>query len=253
MNPKQWNTAMFSTIVALLVIAVPFFSHASDFGLGDFDDFGDGDFDGFGDGDFDDFGSGDFDSFGSGDFDSFGQGDFSGPADTPFDGFGGWDPFDDDLGPFGDLPGNPPGDDIDQPPIIPPPIIPPPVIPPTDNNDDSSQPEAQKDYLKIFIHQIFMHDPFSEQAGNTVELRITFENTGTKKLENVKVIVGIPDLAVRTSFGPMDLGKGKKTTGIAFLELPEYTQPGVYPVRMQIYSEDAQRIVHREIEVVDYS
>ena len=115
------------------------------------------------------------------------------------------------------------------------------------------KPEEPKDYLRIFIHQIFLNNPFSEEAGNTVPLSITFENAGTKKLENIKVIVMIPDLAARATFGPLDLGRGERATGRVFLELPEYAEQGVYPVRLQIYSEDAQRTVHREIEVVDYS
>ncbi|MEM4247574.1 MAG: hypothetical protein QXF14_04640, partial [Candidatus Woesearchaeota archaeon] len=71
--------------------------------------------------------------------------------------------------------------------------------------------------------------------------------------ENTKIIVGIPDLSARASFGPLDLSAGEKVTSTVFLDLPEDTMPGVYPVRLQVYNEKAQRIVHREIEVVDYS
>lgn len=249
MNARQWNTAMFSALAALVIIAVPLFAIASDIDFGGFTDIDAG---GFSDVDF-----GGFTDIDTGGFSDI---DFGGHSDIDLGGAGietgipGFDPLDDDLGPFDNIPGNPSGDDIviPQPHPEEPPVIPPPVVPPVNPTPPSPSPES-KDYLRIFIHQIFLHDPFSEQPGNTVPLRVTFENTGTKKLENTKVIVGIPDLAIKASFGPLDLGKGERATATAYLELPEDTMPGVYPVRIQIYNENAQRIVHREIEVVDYS
>jgi hypothetical protein len=259
MKAKQWNATMFSAMIALAVIAVPFFAIAGDIDFGGFSDvdFGgvsDVDFGGFSDVDFGGVSDIDFGGFTDIGFGGASGTDATGDAGTGLGGTGstgGFDPFDDDLGPFDDIPGNPPGDDIEQPPVVTPVI--PPVIPVTPVTPSDSDKSTGDESLKIFIHNIFMNSPFDELPGNQVALRVTFENTGTKKLENVKVIVGIPDLAVRTSFGPMDLGSGHKTTGTVFLELPDYTEDGVYPVRLQVYSEDAQRIVHREIEVVDYS
>ncbi|MEM4246953.1 MAG: NEW3 domain-containing protein [Candidatus Woesearchaeota archaeon] len=254
MNAKQWNATMFSALAALVIIAVPFLAVASDIDFGGFLDIDAG---GFTDIDFGGFS--DIDAGGFTDIDFGGQSDidFGGAAvgagvETGIPGF---DPFDDDFGPFDNIPGNPSGDDIviPQPHPEEPPVIPPPVVPPVEPTPQPSPSPESKDYLRIFIHNIFMNNPFDEQPGDQVALRITFENTGTKKLENTKVIVGIPDLAVKASFGPLDLGKGEKATATAYLELPEDTMPGVYPVRIQIYNENSQRIVHREIEVVDYS
>ncbi|MEM2916078.1 MAG: NEW3 domain-containing protein [Candidatus Woesearchaeota archaeon] len=246
MKARTWNIGMLAAFVIIAAIS-GFFAVADDFSLGDFDDFSSGDFDDFSFGDFDDFSFGDIDDLHPGDFDDQqqeGATDQGAAEDT-----GGFDPFDDDFGPLDNIPGNPAGTDFppvpEEMPVIPP-VIPP--VTPT----PSPSPES-KDYLRIFIHNIFMNNPFDEQPGDQVALRITFENTGTKKLENTKVIVGIPDLAVKASFGPLDLGKGEKATATAYLELPEDTMPGVYPVRIQIYNENTQRIVHREIEVIDYS
>ncbi len=246
MKARTWNITMLAAFVLIAAIS-GFFAIAGDFDLGDFDDFSHGDFDDFSFGDFDDFSFGDIDDFRIGDFDDAKQQE--GATDQgEAEGTGGFDPFDDDLGPLDDIPGNPPGTDF---PPVPAeiPVIPP-VVPPVPTPEPAP---SREDYLRIFIHQIFLHDPFSEQAGNTVPLKVTFENTGTKSLSGTKVIVMIPDLAVRAAFGPLDLGKGDKATATVYLELPEDTQSGVYPVRLQIYSENAQRIVHREIEVIDYS
>jgi len=255
MNPQQWNTAMFSALVALVVIAVPFLATASDFGFSaDFNDFG-------GSVDFNDFGgSTDFNDFGSSvDFNDFGgSSDDSGvTSDTSVSGDGIWDPFDDDFGPIGgDIPGNPQGPD--EQPELPewPPVIPPvsceqtgtcPVPTPT----PSPSPKSD-DSLQIFIHNIFLHNPYEELPGDQVALRITFQNTGTHDLENTKVIIMIPDISVRATIGPMDVDAGEKVTSTVLLDLPEEIDEGTYSVRLQVYNEDAQRIVHREIEVIDY-
>ncbi len=245
MKARTWNITMLASFVLIALIS-GFFATAEDFDLGDFDDFSSGDFDDFGFGDFDD-------AAGFGDIDDFHPEDFTDPQQEGAtgqddEGTGGFDPFDDDFGPLDDIPGNPAGTDF---PPVPEEI---PVIPPVTPPAPEPTPSPERDdYLRIFIHQIFLHDPFSEQAGNTVPLKVTFENTGTKDLDNTKVIATIPDLAVRATFGPLDLGENDKATATLFLELPEDTMPGVYPVRLQIYSENAQRIVHREIEVIDYS
>jgi hypothetical protein len=245
MKAKQWNAAMFSAMVLISIIALPFFSNAFlDGGFGAFEDGGFGAFD---DGGFGPFEDGGFGSSETGGFGATESGGFSG-VPSPIPGY-----FDDNFQPVDEIPGNPAGPDYivptdgnELPPVVPPVI--PPVVP-----TPSPSPSGSDDSLKIFIHNIFLHDPFSEAAGNQVPLKITFENTGTKDLDNTKVIVMIPDLSVRATIGPLDLNDGEKATGTVLLELPEDAELGVYPVRLQIYNEDAQRIVHREIEVVDYS
>jgi hypothetical protein len=247
MNPKQWNAAMFSAMLALAVIAVPFFATADGFG-----DLGDGIGDILG-------GLGDLNGNPGDVGDSVGDlGSSFGDIGGGLGGFGsgigdigGWDPFDDDLGPFDPIPGNPPGDDTVRPPETHwPPVVPPVVTPETSPVTPSSDSE---DSLQIFIHNIFVNNPYDELPGNQVPLMITFQNKGTKDLENTKVIVMIPDLSARATVGPFDLGADERITSTVFIDLPEDTELGVYPVRLQVYNEDAQRIVHREIEVIDYS
>lgn len=257
MNPKQWNAAMFSAMIALAIIAVPFFAIAGDIDFGGFYDvdFGgvsDIDFGGFSDVDFG--GNSDIDFGGNSNIDFGGIGGTGSPVDGSQGtgiggGFGGWDPFDGDLGPFTGIPGNPPGTDIVTPEIPVPPWIPP-VTPVTPSTEPSAA--ESEDSLQIFIHNIFVNNPYDELPGNQVPLMITFQNTGTKDLENTKVIVMIPDLSARATVGPFDLGADERITGTVFIDLPEDTELGVYPVRLQVYNEDAQRVVHREIEVIDY-
>ncbi len=252
MKAKQWNATMFSTMLVLAVIAVPFFALAGDI---DFGGFSDVDFGGASGVDFGGFSDVDYGGVSDVDFGGFSDIDFGGSAGTAgIDGAGGFgfDPFDGDLGPFTGIPGNLPGTDMPVQPVVTP-VVPPviPVVPITPSGSDSDS--SSDDSLRIFIHNIFLNSPFDELPGNQVPMRITFENVGTRDLDDTKVIVMIPDLSARATIGPMDVDAGEKVTGTVFLDLPEDTEPGVYSVRLQIYNEDAQRIVHREVEVVDYS
>ena len=252
MNAKQWNAAMFSALLALSVIAVPFFAIAQD---GDFGGFSDGDFGGFADGDFGGFADGDFGGFSDGDFGGFGNADFGGmtggdmPGSDP-----GFDPFDGDMGPFDDVPGTPPGDDE-----IPNPdedddgcIIGCGGDDDDDDGDDGGSDGGSRDVIRIFIDQLFIREAFERLPGDQVPLRIKFENDGNKDMDNAKVIVMIPDLNVRDSVGPLDLDAGEEVSATMLLTLPEDVEPGMYPVRLYIHNLQTHRIVHRDIEIIDY-
>jgi hypothetical protein len=227
MKSRNWNIAMLATLTALAALLIPLFATASfDFGFADF---------GFVD---------------------------AGAVETPedsqsiFDFFDGFGPFDTNFQPFDDIAGNPfgpdaiaPGPNGNFPPSVPPPSVPP-SSPPGDDDDEDD------DTLGIFINSVFLNDPFAQEAGKQVPLRVTFENDGNKDLDGTKVIVTIPDLAVRGVAGPFDLDDGDKVSKMILLELPEGVQPGTYTVRLQIHTETADaedRIVHREIEIIDHS
>ena len=273
MNQKQWNVAMFSALTALAVIAVPFFALAQ--GL-DFGGFSNADFGGFSNMDFGGSSSLDFGGFSINQFGGSSSLDFGGAngagsvsgtsglqsTGSSSSGSPGFDVFSGDLGPFTNTPGNPQGTDTMPNPdpdgdgcIVncnPGSTTPTPTPIPNPTGNPSSS--TSKDTIRIFIHQIFLHDPFDHLPGDQVPLRITFENTGTKNLDDTKVIVTIPDLGgVRATVGPFDLNRGRTMTKTLVLELPEDVQPGTYPLRLQVYNEATQRIIHREVEVIDYS
>ena len=248
--------AIFSVIFATVLALAPLISASvgfDNFGSVGFDNFGSVGFDNFGSVGFDNFGSVGFDNFGSVGFDDSagaGTGSSDGSTGTSFG------PFDDNFQPFDDIPGNPGGPDVIVPgdgggfPICTVDCEPGPGPTPGPGDDDD---EGDDDRLKIFIHQIFLDDPFSQEPGNLVHLRITFENDGNKDMDDTKVIVVVPDFAARDTVGPFDLDVGKQVTKTLLLELPEDVQPGTYPVRLYIHNLRTQRAVHREIEIVDYS
>ncbi len=279
MTPLKWNLAFFSAVIVFMLAITPLF-YADDFSggfdsfSGGFDSFGSGGFDSFGSGGFDSFSSGGFDSFGSGGFDSFGTGGFDsngagssgalgtgslGASSSGTSSGSDFNPFDDNFQPFDDIPGSlsgpddftPGPDNTFQPPVTPPPVPPiPPVTPPR------NPPSDHRDVLGIFIENIFLDDPFEQSAGNIVPVRITFENDGNKDLEDTRVIVVIPDLAAYAAVGPFDLDVGETVTKTLLVELPDDSELDTYPLMIQIQPDVPNandRIVYREIEIIDYS
>ncbi len=243
MKAKQWNVAMATALTALVVLSIPFFAYA---------DFADGGFSGFTDGGFSGFDDGGFNGHSTASMSSvFTNGGTSGTADgTIGSGDTSSDSFDDNFDPIDTIPGNPggpdqitPGTGGNFPPICTTcdvPVVPTPI-----------KHVTGTDSMSIFINQIVLHDAFQQLPGNTVPMYVTFENDGTKKLEDTKVIITIPDIAVRASIGPFDLTVGDQLSKLLILELPADVAPGTYPVRFEIYNENRARIVHREIEIVD--
>jgi len=92
-------------------------------------------------------------------------------------------------------------------------------------------------------------DPYFE-AGDQVPIMINFENTGVSNIEDVKVVVGIPELGIRRSAGPFDVDINKDAHRTLLLELPEYTEPGEYIIRVLIEHDEFKRIKHRFITVI---
>lgn len=111
-------------------------------------------------------------------------------------------------------------------------------------------PVEQGDF-KIGISQVRISDAFEQKSGGVVPIYITFGNDGDEKLENVKAVVVIQDLGVRDSIGPFDLKTSDERSELLLAQLDENTQPGVYPVRITLHSDEVTRVLYREIEVLE--
>ncbi|MBI4150186.1 thrombospondin type 3 repeat-containing protein [Candidatus Woesearchaeota archaeon] len=87
--------------------------------------------------------------------------------------------------------------------------------------------------------------------GSDVVMRLTLENNGHRELENVRVSVAIPDLAVRRYEGPFDLSIGEVDTAVVRLEVPEYAEPGEYDVHISAGNNDITRFRNRVIWIME--
>ncbi|MEM3154009.1 MAG: NEW3 domain-containing protein [Candidatus Woesearchaeota archaeon] len=115
----------------------------------------------------------------------------------------------------------------------------------------SQSDEDDGDGLSIHIGAIIIPNAYDALAGDVVPVTISFKNNGDEKLENLEAAVAIPDLGVRASVGPIeDVSVGKRISKTIYVDLPEDTQPGEYPVRITIDSGSLHRVKHRYVEVI---
>ncbi|HSU72615.1 MAG TPA: hypothetical protein VLJ21_02090 [Candidatus Binatia bacterium] len=124
------------------------------------------------------------------------------------------------------------------------------VITPLPTPAPSTTP-AEKTEFGIHISTVRISDAFEQHSNGEVPVYVTFSNDGTKKLENVKATIVIQELGVRDNVGPFDLKRDEERTELLFLPLDGHIQPGTYPVRITLYSEDTSRVIYREIDVLD--
>ncbi|MEM4264024.1 MAG: hypothetical protein QW666_03985 [Candidatus Woesearchaeota archaeon] len=93
--------------------------------------------------------------------------------------------------------------------------------------------------------------PFTATAGSTVPIYLRIENNGNEKLENTKITIINQELAIRTSTGPFDLGKGRSASKMLLLKIPENTPEGTYMLRFTVSSNSQiRRVIYRELEII---
>lgn len=103
----------------------------------------------------------------------------------------------------------------------------------------------------IHISAIRIPAAYEYNAGDTVEITLSFSNSGDENLENVKAYVTIPEFAVKDVVGPFDLKKNRKATETLYIELPEDAEAQSYYARIVIDSDNVKRVVYREFEITE--
>ena len=103
----------------------------------------------------------------------------------------------------------------------------------------------------IHISAIRIPAAYEYKAGDTVEVTLSFSNSGDENLEDIKAYVTIPEFAVKDVVGPFDLKKNKKITETLYIELPEDAEAQSYYARIVIDGDKVKRVVYREFEVTD--
>lgn len=100
----------------------------------------------------------------------------------------------------------------------------------------------------VKVDKAMMYDE-GVDPGDLAELRVNIENIDGD-LDEVKISAVIPELGVRTATTNFDLSDSRDEGRTLVLEIPEWAEPGVYAVRIQISSDEGRhRILHREVVV----
>jgi len=108
-----------------------------------------------------------------------------------------------------------------------------------------------KDILWIKRLGIWGTEGFEKtQSGSEVFVTVSLENTGRDDLNDLKMVVTVPELGVRRSIGPFDLDKDETMSKSVYLPLPE-AEAGEYDVRVIVGNEAIKRAKHRYMYIVE--
>ena len=102
---------------------------------------------------------------------------------------------------------------------------------------------------KIHINGIWF-EADQIRAGEDLIVYVNFENQGDYKMDDARVTVIVPDLALRQRVGHIDLKTDNGVTKKFILETPKDAEPGFYDVMIVIYDDGLKRIRYRPIEII---
>jgi hypothetical protein len=102
---------------------------------------------------------------------------------------------------------------------------------------------------ELYLHSVrFVSDEYLV-IGEDLITRALLDNVGNADLEDVKVNVLIADLGVRRSVGPFTIDDDDNTDRKVYIQIPDWSQPGEYDVRITISNDDMHRVVYRKFVV----
>lgn len=92
-------------------------------------------------------------------------------------------------------------------------------------------------------------------AGDTLTVLVSLANNGIWDNKDIKMTAVISDLAVEQTIGPFRLNAGDEISKRFNMDLPADAEPGMYDVRVYLYSDsgDFIRILYREFQLTQCS
>ena len=96
----------------------------------------------------------------------------------------------------------------------------------------------------LYVDRIYLPDIV--KTGDILEIGFKLENTGSKELDDVSVLVLFPELGIGKRIGPFDLKGHKKVTKWAFIDIPEGVE-GAIAVRLSFSNDDLRRTIFRDV------
>ena len=127
----------------------------------------------------------------------------------------------------------------------------------TDSDGDVSTDTVSIKVIKIesmprkiaHINSINFENEFVE-AGDNLDIFVSFDNNGNININNARLTAIIQDLGIRSRTVKAVVGKNKEASKFLTLEIPDYAQPGIYYVEIVIDLDGDRRIKYRPIEII---
>lgn len=121
-----------------------------------------------------------------------------------------------------------------------------PVVAPADILDT---PAIESRDLMLKRISIFGDADEHVRVGDQLVALVTLKNNLDEDLKNVHFSVTIPELGERRVIGPFDLDQGETQSRRVVLDIPSYSAPGVYDVRIVVSNDRVHRVRIRQIVV----
>ena len=113
---------------------------------------------------------------------------------------------------------------------------------------EPEQPEHEEEPAlvlgNLYVDRIYLLDIV--KAGDVFEIGFKLENTGSKELDDVSVLVLIPELGIGRRIGPFDLKGHEEITKWAFIDIPKGVE-GEFAIRLSFSNDNLRRTIFRDV------
>lgn len=136
------------------------------------------------------------------------------------------------------------------PPITPPPATPP-ILPPVTPNNGANNDANNENGLDFFIKSAFIEDSDNNSSNEELlaQAFITVRNESSRKAEDVRAIVMIPELGIVQSTQRFAIDKNKNAKIHLALALPLETPAGTYLVKVMAKNDTLHATAYRQLTV----
>ena len=99
-------------------------------------------------------------------------------------------------------------------------------------------------FMVLMVSSVFAADvsivPTFAEAGEDTELFVRVTNPSSKDLDDVRVVMYIPDFDIYEVSNSFDINDGSSATAVFFVTMPEDVELGYYPVIVNIYGDNVR-------------
>ena len=97
----------------------------------------------------------------------------------------------------------------------------------------------------------FLDDEIQVKAGDWLPLHVVVENIGDLDRDNMKISATIQELGVYSTTTEFEFNRNDDEARTIYLEIPEWTVPGWYDVRITISDDFVRRVRYRDILIIE--
>jgi len=106
----------------------------------------------------------------------------------------------------------------------------------------------EKGQQSLMITRTFYEDFLS--PGETQQLYVSVENTGTQAIDGLKITVSIDNLGIWETTRAFDLSRGNEKSSLIEFRIPSSAPKGKYYMRIVVSNDNIRRVIYRDFDVI---